>query len=139
MLFPYSLCWICQFTRTLGIWNQPNSHPLFIESNNRYHALALKKMRRLLYIIVIWTVFSGVGEVLWVLNMGFFWKRVFVGFSMDFDYFCWRERSPYKRSGRWESDYYCWSAKVAGTSLVPVECYVWTTPYSLRCFSGLLK
>ncbi|CAH1380122.1 hypothetical protein MTP99_004056 [Tenebrio molitor] len=48
------------FYRTLGIWNQPNSHPLFVESNNRYHALALKKMRRLLYIIIIWTSFSAI-------------------------------------------------------------------------------
>jgi hypothetical protein len=51
------------FYRTLGIWNQPNSHPLFVESNNRYHALALKKMRRLLYIIIIWTSFSAIGIV----------------------------------------------------------------------------
>ena len=50
------------FYRTLGIWNQPNSHPLFVESNNRYHALALKKMRRLLYIIIVWTSFSAIGR-----------------------------------------------------------------------------
>ncbi|CAH0549251.1 unnamed protein product [Brassicogethes aeneus] len=47
------------FYRTLGIWNQSNSHPIFLESNNRYHALSLKKMRRLLMIIVIATTFSG--------------------------------------------------------------------------------
>ncbi|XP_076257129.1 odorant receptor co-receptor [Rhynchophorus ferrugineus] len=47
------------FYRTLGIWNQANSHPIFIESNNRYHALALKKMRNLLYIIMIGTIFSA--------------------------------------------------------------------------------
>ncbi|XP_030747553.1 odorant receptor coreceptor [Sitophilus oryzae] len=47
------------FYRTLGIWNQANSHPLFVESNNRYHALALKKMRNLLYIIMIGTIFSA--------------------------------------------------------------------------------
>ncbi|XP_049824774.1 odorant receptor coreceptor isoform X2 [Aethina tumida] len=48
------------FYRTLGIWNQANSHPIFLESNNRYHALALKKMRRLLVIIVCATLFSGI-------------------------------------------------------------------------------
>nr|UVZ35314.1 odorant receptor coreceptor [Sympiezomias velatus] len=46
------------FYRTLGIWNQANSHPIFIESNNRYHALALKKMRTLLYIVLVGTLFS---------------------------------------------------------------------------------
>nr|WGN97954.1 odorant receptor co-receptor [Agasicles hygrophila] len=47
------------FYRTLGIWNQSNSHPLFAESNNRYHALALKKMRTLLICVVTTTVFSA--------------------------------------------------------------------------------
>ncbi|XP_066148836.1 odorant receptor coreceptor [Euwallacea fornicatus] len=58
------------FYRTLGIWNQSNSHPIFLESNNRYHALALKKMRHLLYIILAgtivatcaWTGITFVGE-----------------------------------------------------------------------------
>lgn len=47
------------FYRTLGIWNQSNSHPLFAESNNRYHAIALKKMRILLISVVSFTAFSG--------------------------------------------------------------------------------
>ncbi|XP_048521698.1 odorant receptor coreceptor-like, partial [Dendroctonus ponderosae] len=47
------------FYRTLGIWNQANSHPIFLESSNRYHALALKKMRSLLYIILFGTIFSA--------------------------------------------------------------------------------
>ncbi|XP_018568191.1 odorant receptor coreceptor [Anoplophora glabripennis] len=47
------------FYRTLGIWNQSNSHPLFVESNNRYHALALKKMRTLLICVTATTVLSA--------------------------------------------------------------------------------
>nr|CAI5828776.1 unnamed protein product [Callosobruchus analis] len=47
------------FYRCLGIWNQANSHPLFVESNNRFHALALKKMRTLLYCVCATTVVSG--------------------------------------------------------------------------------
>nr|QXE93250.1 odorant receptor 24 [Eucryptorrhynchus brandti] len=47
------------FYRTLGIWNQSNSHPIFVESNNRYHALALNKMRNLLYIVLVGTIFSA--------------------------------------------------------------------------------
>nr|AKC58535.1 odorant co-receptor [Anomala corpulenta] len=48
------------FYRTLGIWNQSNSHPLFLESNNRYHQLALTKMRRLLIVIMIGTIGSWI-------------------------------------------------------------------------------
>nr|AOG12930.1 odorant receptor [Eogystia hippophaecolus] len=51
------------FYRTLAIWNQSNSHPLFTESDARYHQLALTKMRRLLYFIcgvTILSVFSWV-------------------------------------------------------------------------------
>ncbi|KAF5284268.1 hypothetical protein FQR65_LT00269 [Abscondita terminalis] len=48
------------FYRTLGIWNQANSHPLFVESNNRYHSISLKKMRQLLVVIVTVTVFSTI-------------------------------------------------------------------------------
>ncbi|XP_060533774.1 odorant receptor coreceptor [Cylas formicarius] len=47
------------FYRTLSIWNQPNSHPIFVESNNRYHALALKKMRTLLYCVMAFTILSA--------------------------------------------------------------------------------
>lgn len=46
---------------TLGIWNQANSHPLFVESNNRFHALSLTKMRRLLMIVLTGTTFSATG------------------------------------------------------------------------------
>ncbi|XP_044737916.1 odorant receptor coreceptor [Chrysoperla carnea] len=46
------------FYRTLGIWNQANSHPLFVESNNRHHAIALTSMRRLLMIVIAATVLS---------------------------------------------------------------------------------
>ncbi|XP_066591214.1 odorant receptor coreceptor [Prorops nasuta] len=46
------------FYRTLGIWNNPNSHPLFAESNARYHSIALTKMRRLLFLVGAATVFS---------------------------------------------------------------------------------
>ncbi|XP_017890983.1 odorant receptor coreceptor [Ceratina calcarata] len=40
------------FYRTLGIWNNPNSHPLFAESNARYHQVAIKKMRILLMAVM---------------------------------------------------------------------------------------
>ncbi|CAK1541788.1 unnamed protein product [Leptosia nina] len=48
------------FYRTLAVWNQSNSHPLFTESDARYHQLALTKMRRLLYFISGMTIFSVV-------------------------------------------------------------------------------
>lgn len=58
------------FYRTLGIWNNPNSHPLFAESNARYHAIALTKMRRLLFAVggatvlsvICWTGITFVGD-----------------------------------------------------------------------------
>lgn len=54
------------FYRTWAIWNNPNTHPLFAESNARYHAIALKKMRLLLFLVgattalaaVAWTVLT---------------------------------------------------------------------------------
>ncbi|XP_011498430.1 PREDICTED: odorant receptor coreceptor [Ceratosolen solmsi marchali] len=46
------------FYKTLAIWNNPNSHPLFAESNARYHSLAITKMRRLLFCVAAATVFS---------------------------------------------------------------------------------
>ncbi|XP_068623291.1 odorant receptor coreceptor [Battus philenor] len=46
------------FYRTLAMWNQSNSHPIFTESDARYHQLALTKMRRLLYFITGMTVLS---------------------------------------------------------------------------------
>ncbi|KFB52853.1 AGAP002560-PA-like protein [Anopheles sinensis] len=50
------------FYRTLGIWNQTNSHPLFAESDARYHSIALAKMRKLLVLVMATTVLSVVGE-----------------------------------------------------------------------------
>lgn len=35
-----------KFYRTLGIWNQSNSHPLFAESDARYHSIALGKSKK---------------------------------------------------------------------------------------------
>ncbi|CAB3220149.1 unnamed protein product [Arctia plantaginis] len=46
------------FYRTLAIWNQSNSHPLFTESDARYHQIALTKSRKLLYFICGMTVLS---------------------------------------------------------------------------------
>ncbi|XP_017785109.1 PREDICTED: odorant receptor coreceptor [Nicrophorus vespilloides] len=48
------------FYRTLGIWNSPNSHPLFVESNNRYHSISLTKMRRVLMVVLATTLISAV-------------------------------------------------------------------------------
>lgn len=36
------------FYRSMNIWNTSNTHPLFSESNDRYHRIALGKMRKLL-------------------------------------------------------------------------------------------
>ncbi|CAG4932144.1 unnamed protein product [Colias eurytheme] len=60
------------FYRTLAVWNQSNSHPLFTESDARYHQLALTKMRRLLYFICAMTVLS---VVCWV-TITFFGESV---------------------------------------------------------------
>nr|BAG71418.1 olfactory receptor-2 [Diaphania indica] len=51
------------FYRTLAVWNQSNSHPLFTESDARYHQLSLTKMRRLLYFICGVTVLSVISWV----------------------------------------------------------------------------
>lgn len=48
------------FYRTWAIWNNPNTHPLFAESNARYHAIALKKMRLLLFLVGGTTVLAAV-------------------------------------------------------------------------------
>lgn len=58
------------FYRTLAIWNNPNSHPLFAESNARYHSIALTKMRRLLFCVgaatclavFSWTTLTFIGD-----------------------------------------------------------------------------
>uniref|UniRef100_A0A182NRL2 Odorant receptor coreceptor n=1 Tax=Anopheles dirus TaxID=7168 RepID=A0A182NRL2_9DIPT len=51
------------FYRTLGIWNQTNSHPLFAESDARYHSIALAKMRKLLVLVMATTLLSVVAWV----------------------------------------------------------------------------
>ncbi|XP_054004546.1 odorant receptor coreceptor [Hylaeus anthracinus] len=48
------------FYRTFGIWNNPNSHPLFAESNARYHQLAVKKMRILLMAVMGTTILASI-------------------------------------------------------------------------------
>lgn len=50
------------FYRTFNIWNQSNSHPLFAESDARYHSIALAKMRKNLYFITSMTVLTVVGK-----------------------------------------------------------------------------
>jgi odorant receptor len=50
------------FYRTWGTWNQSNTHPLFAESDARYHGIALAKMRKLLMMVVATTVMSVVGN-----------------------------------------------------------------------------
>lgn len=56
--------------RTFSIWNQPNSHPLFAESDARYHAISLKKSRNVLMLVMVcslgscvaWTILTFFGE-----------------------------------------------------------------------------
>uniref|UniRef100_A0A336MKK0 Odorant receptor n=1 Tax=Culicoides sonorensis TaxID=179676 RepID=A0A336MKK0_CULSO len=58
------------FYRTWGIWNQANVHPLFAESDARYHSISLSKMRKLLVMVMgttlfgvaAWTVITFFGE-----------------------------------------------------------------------------
>lgn len=45
--------------RTWTIWNQANVHPLFAESDARYHSIALSKQRKLL-VLVMGTTLAGV-------------------------------------------------------------------------------
>lgn len=49
------------FCRTFNIWNQSNSHPLFAESDARYHAISLAKMRKVLYMVTGLTTGACVG------------------------------------------------------------------------------
>nr|AKW50880.1 odorant receptor coreceptor [Ectropis obliqua] len=60
------------FYRTLAVWNQSNSHPLFTESDARYHQQALTKMRKLLYMICAVT---GGAVISWV-TITFFGESV---------------------------------------------------------------
>lgn len=48
--------------RTFNIWNQPNSHPLFAESDARYHSIALAKMRKNFYFITTLTIGTVIGK-----------------------------------------------------------------------------
>ncbi|XP_050428132.1 odorant receptor coreceptor isoform X2 [Adelges cooleyi] len=48
------------FYRTLGCWNNTSPHPLFAESYSRFHARSLARMRQLLVIVSVVTVFSTV-------------------------------------------------------------------------------
>uniref|UniRef100_A0A8D9F8H1 Odorant receptor coreceptor n=1 Tax=Cacopsylla melanoneura TaxID=428564 RepID=A0A8D9F8H1_9HEMI len=43
------------FYRVLSSWNNANSHPVFSESNARYRARSLSRMKRVLTIICVWT------------------------------------------------------------------------------------
>ncbi|KAH8292238.1 hypothetical protein KR054_007549 [Drosophila jambulina] len=47
------------FYRTLNIWNQVNTHPLFAESDARYHSIALAKMRKLFFLVMLTTILSA--------------------------------------------------------------------------------
>lgn len=59
-----------QMCRTLAMWNNPGSHPLFAESNARHRASAISRMRKLLafaagatiFATVSWTTITFVGE-----------------------------------------------------------------------------
>lgn len=46
------------FYLTLNIWNQANAHPLFAESDARYRALTLAKMRKLLMFVIGFSLFA---------------------------------------------------------------------------------
>nr|ARQ32245.1 odorant receptor 83b [Conopomorpha sinensis] len=60
------------FYRTMAVWNQSNSHPLFAESDARYHQISLSKMRKLLYFIC---GITGMSVVCWV-TITFFGESV---------------------------------------------------------------
>ncbi|XP_014224691.1 odorant receptor coreceptor [Trichogramma pretiosum] len=46
------------FYKTLGIWNNPNTHPLFAESDAHYHSVAVQKMRKLATFVGAATIFT---------------------------------------------------------------------------------
>ncbi|XP_026687240.1 odorant receptor coreceptor-like, partial [Diaphorina citri] len=54
------------FYRVLSSWNNANSHPVFAESNARYRAKSLSRMKRVLTIICVWT---SVLQVYWVFSL----------------------------------------------------------------------
>ncbi|XP_001951646.2 odorant receptor coreceptor isoform X2 [Acyrthosiphon pisum] len=61
------------FYRTLSCWNNTSPHPLFAESHSRFHAKSLSRMRQLLIIVSIVTIFTTIswttitffGESVW--------------------------------------------------------------------------
>uniref|UniRef100_A0A1B0C554 Odorant receptor n=1 Tax=Glossina palpalis gambiensis TaxID=67801 RepID=A0A1B0C554_9MUSC len=61
--FIYLACSQKNFYRTISIWNQVNTHPLFAESDARYHSIALAKMRKLFFLVMLTTVASAVAWV----------------------------------------------------------------------------
>lgn len=63
------------FYRTLNIWNSSNSHPLFAESDSRYHRIALGKMRKLLIFGGIATLVTAIS---WI-TITFFDESVALG------------------------------------------------------------
>nr|AEA30004.2 odorant receptor co-receptor [Chrysomya megacephala] len=67
------------FYRTLNIWNQVNSHPLFAESDARYHSIALAKMRKLFFLVMLTTVASAVA---WI-TITFFGESVKFAFDKE--------------------------------------------------------
>lgn len=58
--------------RTLNVWNQWNTHPLFAESDAKYRAITLSKMRKLLMLVMLAT-FLSVGS--WI-TLTFFGESV---------------------------------------------------------------
>lgn len=48
--------------KTFSIWNTSNSHPLFAESDARYHSISLKKSRKVLYMVMAATCASVLGK-----------------------------------------------------------------------------
>ncbi|XP_046805450.1 odorant receptor coreceptor isoform X1 [Lucilia cuprina] len=67
------------FYRTLNIWNQVNTHPLFAESDARYHSIALAKMRKLFFLVMLTTVASAVA---WI-TITFFGESVKFAFDKE--------------------------------------------------------
>lgn len=53
-----------KFTRTLAAWNNANSHPLFTESNARFRASGVTRMRKLLMFAGVVTIFTTVSWTL---------------------------------------------------------------------------
>uniref|UniRef100_A0A1A9X5T9 Odorant receptor coreceptor n=1 Tax=Glossina brevipalpis TaxID=37001 RepID=A0A1A9X5T9_9MUSC len=59
----YLACSQKNFYRTINIWNQVNTHPLFAESDARYHSIALGKMRKLFFLVMLTTVTSTIAWI----------------------------------------------------------------------------